>query len=157
MESIAEYLLSVTGSAIISAVILRLLDGKGSAASIAKMLTGIFVVLTLLAPVTQVQISDLLELVPDLSADAKQAVNEGKTSAQNALTERISGQVEAYILDKAEQLGLRLSVEVALSNDPIPVPVSVRLQGHTSPYAKMRLQSILQEDLGIKKENQIWT
>ena len=157
MQPIAEYLLSVTGAAIISAVILRLLEGKGSAASMAKMLTGIFMAVTVIGPITQVRLSDALELLPDISADAQAAVSEGEVSAKNALAESISTQVEAYILDKAKQLGVTLSVEVELSDHTIPTPVRVRLKGHVSPYAKTRLQDILRSDLGIDKENQIWT
>lgn len=157
MSAIAEYLLSVTGAAIISAVVLRMLEVKGSAASIAKMLTGIFMALTVIGPITQVRISDLLDLFPEISVDARQAVAQGESSAKNALAESISTQVEAYILDKATQLGVRLTVEVELSQDTFPVPVSVRLHGNISPYAKTRLQSILSDDLGIEKENQIWT
>lgn len=157
MQPIAEYLLSVTGAAIISAVILRLLEGKGSAASIAKMLTGIFMAVTVIGPITQVRLSDALELLPDISADAQAAVSEGEASAKNALAESISSQLEAYILDKAAQLGVTLTVEVELSDDIIPTPARVRLKGNVSPYAKTRLQDILRSDLGIDKENQIWT
>lgn len=157
MQPIAEYLLSVTGAAIISAVILRLLEGKGSAASIAKMLTGIFMAVTVIGPITQVRLSDALELLPDISADAQAAVSEGEASAKNALAESISSQLEAYILDKAAQLGVTLIVEVELSDDIIPTPARVRLKGNVSPYAKTRLQDILRSDLGIDKENQIWT
>ena len=157
METIAEYLLAVTGAAIIGAVTLRLLEGKGSATSIAKILTGIFMALTVITPITRVQLYDVLELLPDVSADAQVAVGQGESTAKIALSESISTQVEAYILDKAAQLGLTLTVEVELSEDAIPVPVRVRLQGNASPYAKVRLQSILCNDLGIDKENQIWT
>ncbi len=157
MEPIAEYLLSVTGAAIICAVVLRLLDGKGSSASVARMLTGIFMALTVIGPVTQVRLSDALELLPDLSADAQAAAREGEVSAKKALADNISAQVEAYILDKAAQLGVALAVDVELSRDAIPVPVRVWLRGNVSPYAKARLQTILCEELGIEKENQIWT
>lgn len=157
MDAIAEYLLSVTGAAIICAVVLRLLAGKGSAAAIGKMVAGIFMALTVIGPITQVRLSDALELLPDISADAQAAVAQGEASAKNALREGISAQVEAYILDKAAQLGVALTVEVELTEDTIPVPVRVRLSGNVSPYAKTRLQSILRDDLGIDKENQIWT
>jgi hypothetical protein len=46
---------------------------------------------------------------------------------------------------------------VTLSDELPPVPVEVRLSGDISPYIKTRLQSILEDDLGISKENQIWT
>lgn len=157
MAAICEYLLSVTGAAMVSAVVLRLLEGKGSAAALGKMLTGIFLALTVIGPITQVRLSDVAQLLPDISVDAQAAVAEGEAAAKNALAESISTQLEAYILDKAAQLGVTLTVEVELSEDAIPVPVRIRLQGNISPYAKTRLQSIIRDDLGLDKEKQIWT
>lgn len=157
MQTIAEYLLSVTGAAIVSGVVLRLLEGKGSAASIGRILAGLFVALTVIGPITQVRLSDLADLLPDVTMDAQTAVADGEAAAKNALRERISARLGAYILDKAAQLGVTLTVEVELSEDTIPVPVRVRLHGAVSPYAKSRLQNMIRDDLGLDKEKQIWT
>ena len=64
---------------------------------------------------------------------------------------------EAYILEIAGQLSASVTVEVSVGGDSIPVPQSVRLDGAVTPYAKSRLQTIISEELGISKENQIWT
>lgn len=157
MDTIAEYLLSVSAAAIIGAMILRLLTGKGSAATVGRMLCALFVALTAIAPITQVRLSDMGGLLPDLTADANAAVSQGQSDAKKAMAESISSRVEAYILDKAAQLGVNLTVQVEVSDDPIPVPVRLRLKGNVSPYLKSKLQKIIQDDLGINKENQIWT
>lgn len=157
MLAISAYIRSVTGAALIGAVILRLLEGKGSAAALGKILVGIFMALSVLAPVAKVELSSVGTLLPELSLDASGVVAEGEVYGKKALAESISSRVEAYILDKAAQMDVTLRVQVELSEDVIPVPQRVRLQGNISPYAKTRLQSIIQNDLGIKKENQIWT
>lgn len=157
MGMIAQYILSITGAAMICAVIVRLLDGKGSAATIARMLTGIFMTVTAIGPIAQVRIPDVHTFLPDVSLEAQMAVSQGRDTAKKALEERISQQVEAYILDKAVQLDVVLTVQITLSDDIIPVPVGAFLQGNISPYAKTKLQNILKDDLGIEKENQIWT
>lgn len=157
MLAISQYIRSITGAALISAVVLRLLDGKGSAAAIGKMLVGIFMALIVIGPIAQVELTDIWDWVPDVAADAGQAASDGASAAKKALSEGISSRVEAYILDKAAQMDVVLTVQVELSDDTIPVPKSIRLQGNVSPYAKSRLQSIIYEDLGIDKENQIWT
>lgn len=157
MLAISQYIRSITGAALISAVVMRLLDGKGSAAAIGKILVGIFMALTVIGPIAQVELSDVWDFLPDVSVDAQDAATDGQTAAKNALAEGISARVEAYILDKAAQMDVSLTVQVELSEDAIPVPKRVRLQGNISPYAKSRLQSIIREDLGIDKENQIWT
>ena len=66
----------------------------------------------------------------------------------------IKSRVQAYILDKADSFGTSLEVEVILDQDHIPV--SVELQGNISPYARAQLTEIIEEDLGIPKEHQLW-
>ena len=88
------------------------------------------------------------------AADAAQlGINEAK-KAQNAI---IKQQLEAYILDKATQYHVDLQVEITLSKTGNAVPVAVSLQGAIAPYAKQQLQEMLENDLGISKENQQWT
>ena len=157
MLAISQYIRTITGAALIGTVVLRLLDGKGSSSAIGKMLVGIFMAVTMLGPITQLHWTDLEDLFPDISVDAEQATSVGQATAQNALRQSISDGVQTYILDKAAQLDVELTVQVELSEDAIPVPVRLRLQGSISPYAKSRLQSIIQNDLGVDKENQIWT
>ncbi len=155
MEALREYLLSVTTAAIVCALVRRLLAGKGSAETMGKILAGIFMALTVLSPLTQLRLPQLSEL--PISADAQQAVQAGEESARKALAERITAGAEAYILEKAAAMQATLTVEVELSDDPIPVPSRVYLQGNIAPYAKQKLQTMIREDLGIDKENQVWT
>lgn len=155
MDTLKEYLLSVTAGAIVCALVQRLLAGKGSAEAIGKVLAGIFMALTVLGPIAQIRLPDFAEL--SFAQQAQDAVRDGEETARKALAESISDRVESYILDKAAGMNVRLTVEVELSEDAIPVPVKVRLQGSVSPYAKQKLQAMIREDLGIDKENQIWT
>lgn len=157
MEGIGQYLLSVSGVAIISAIVLRLLDGKGVDASLVKMLCGIFMTLTVISPFTEVRFSDFANILPDISAEAEAAVADGELSGKNALADCITQRLEAYILDKAARMDVSLTVDVELTQEPIPLPKSVYLSGNISPYAKSKLQSIIEEELGIDKENQLWT
>ena len=73
------------------------------------------------------------------------------------LAQFIKERTQSYILDKAQSLNAVLDVEVTLSDDEIPVPVKVCITGKVSPYARGRLENLIIEDLGIEKENQIWT
>ena len=155
MEALREYLLSVTAAAIVCALVRRLLAGKGSAETMGKILAGIFMALTVLSPLTQLRLPQLSEL--PFSADAQQAVQAGEESARKALAERITAGAEAYILEKAAAMQATLTVKVELSSDPIPVPLRVYLQGNIAPYAKQKLQTMIRQDLGIDKENQVWT
>ena len=156
MGEIRGYLISVTAAAILCAVASTLLGKKGTIGTIGKLLCGIFLAITVVSPLTRVQLRSGYELWDDLSADAAAAVASGEAAAYDELRAGIKARTEAYILDKAAFYAAELSVEVTLSDEDPPIPCAVRLTGSVSPYAKQRLQQDISEELGIPKEAQIW-
>ena len=66
----------------------------------------------------------------------------------------IAEQTEAYILDKAGELGLEVTVrvETRTEGNGIPVPWSAELTGAQSEA----LASALETELGIPAERQVW-
>ena len=69
----------------------------------------------------------------------------------------ISEKTSAYILDKAESLGLSLSASVQAEDDGSgPRPVSVFLTGSAEESAKKRLTEYIEDTFGIPKERQFW-
>lgn len=157
MDGLRQYILSVTGAAILCSIVQRLLGSKGTAASIGKMLTGLFLAFTVISPFTRLDLAELADITTGLEADAADAVAAGEAYTRKALAQSIIAQTQTYILDKAKSLHIDVAVEVTVSEDAIPVPTQVRLKGNVSPYAKQRLQTIIADDLGIPKEDQIWT
>ena len=65
--------------------------------------------------------------------------------------------LEAYILDEVRRLECQLTVEVILSEEELPIPQQVRLTGDISPYNRQKLSNFLSEQLGVAREEQIWT
>ncbi len=157
MEDLRQYLLSVTAAALVCALAGRLLPKSGMVTSIGKTVMGLFLALTVISPWAKLQLSQLEDLQLNLQQDSAYAVSEGVEATKQNLHDIIKARAEAYILDKAEDLQLSLSVQVELAGEDIPVPAAVALQGAASPYAKMRLQSIIAEDLGVAREDQLWT
>ncbi len=157
MEGLRAYLLSVTAAALVCGIVQRLLISKGTAANISKMVCGIFLALVAVDPLAKLQLGSIGDLTGSFELQASQAVADGQSETKKALQEIIKSRTEAYILDKASLYGSVLSVSVELSDDSIPIPISARLSGAVSPYAKNQLQAILEKDLGIAKENQLWT
>ncbi len=154
MDGIWEYLLSVTGAALICGVAGKLVSG-GAAAAVVKMVTGLLMLMAVVGPWTNIRFegNGFLEEY-QLAADV--SVSDGMKICNRALRERISQQVSAYILDKAKSLDATLTVEVELTDDELPVPCAVTLRGSISPYAKALLSDCIAQDLGVKKEAQIW-
>ena len=157
IENLRTYLLSILSAALITAFINKLMGEKGTLSALTKLIGGLFLTFTLIGPVANINLSGFTNWTQDYQRDAQKMVTEGQSQTKNALAQLISQRTQAYILDKAQALNTALEVEVTLSDDEIPIPVKVRLAGKVSPYAKGRLQAMLEEELGIEKENQIWT
>jgi len=157
MEDIRTYLLSITAAAIVCGLLTRFLGNKGLLGSTVKLLAGIFMALTVIGPWVNIRIDALGDLRFGIAESAEDAAAAGENSAREAMSEIIIAQTQAYILDKADALGAQLAVTVELSGDMPPVPCGVRLEGRVSPYAKKVISDMIEQELGIGMEEQIWT
>lgn len=156
MEALRSYLLSVTAAAVLCGLADRFLGKKGGAVA-ARFLTGIFLVLTVLRPLGQMDSRFWEDIHVDISGEAEDAVAQGKNQTQKAMAQIIKQEAGTYILKKAKELNADIQVTVEVSDEPLPTPVSVRITGTIAPYAKLQLQTILEQQLSISKENQQWT
>ena len=121
------------------------------------MVSGLFLCIIAVSPMADQDLSYLTDFVETFEESAQTAAAVGTSMADDALRQIIKTETEAYILDKAAQFDLQLDVQVALTDDVMPVPESVQLTGSVSPYVKSRLQILISNDLGIPKEQQLWT
>ncbi len=156
MAAVGEYLIRVCCAAVLCALISGFLDKKGMLGASTKLLTGIFMVVTLLGPLVNLRVTGIENVILDVEQDADDLAASGENSAREAMAAIIKERTEAYILDKAKALGASLTVVVSLNTDDIPTPNGVHLVGSVSPYAKKRLTDIIQGDLGISAEAQTW-
>ncbi len=151
-----KYIISIIVAGIICAITDLLLDKKTATGKIAKILTGILMCVTILSPLTNISFKYITNYFDSLSVQADNYVEDGMTSAQISICGIIKSQTEAYILDKANLMGLRIAVEVELNDSNNSVPSNVTIQGDISPYAKEILSSYIESNLAIPKENQKW-
>ena len=151
-----RYLLSVVSAAIISSVVVSLFDGNSTYRSIVKLLSGLFLSITVLTPLAKMDISLPMFYGTDIETECGDIIAEGKAAYEKERRAVISSEIESYITDKATALGAQLEVQVSLSDDEPPVPVGVVLDGEASPYARNSLEKVLDQELNIPKERQIW-
>lgn len=153
MDGLRQYIISVVTAALICGIVSAIVTG-GAAKELVRLLCGVFLALTVIQPITRVEVGQLLEAFSDAQeGDAVAAM--GENLARETMADIIKAETEAYILDKAAKLNAELRVEVTIGEDSLPI--SVKLDGSASPYARQQLESILETDLGITKENQLWT
>ena len=149
MQFLRSFLLSVTAGAIICAVALKM-PIKGASAGLLRLICGIFMLLCLLSPLTDVKLNDFIPVTDLYWSEAEQLAAQGENFAHQALEELIKGRSEAYILDKAADLGVSLDVCVSLASQDLPVPQEVMLTGTVSPYQKAVLTDYIEDHLGIE-------
>ncbi len=154
MGRIQEYLLAVTGAAIICSVVMRLMPKAGTAAAIGKMICGVFLAVTVISPLAKLELQYFDDITTDYRLEASKAVEEGKQQAAAEYQKVIIEKTEAYILDEAQAMGLTVQVTVSLSDTFAPEKIT--LKGNASPYARKQLEAVIVRDLGIAKENQTW-
>ncbi len=157
MASIRQYLLSVIAAAIICSIIRSFLGGKGGTAALIRFLSGAFLIVAVIAPISQIEVHDRMANSNILMQKSDQFVQEGKDAARSEMEALIKAKTETYILEKAADLNMDIAVNVELSGDEVPVPTAVRLTGAVSPYAKKILSTYLSTELAIVEEKQIWS
>ena len=133
-----------------------LLGEKGVMGVAVKLMAGIYMTLSIVAPWGQLRLGEISQLKDQFTAEGERVTLSGQNAARDAMAESIIESTRTYILDKAETLGAQLSVEVMLDDSPIPVPCGVRIRGNISPYNREKLSSIIETDLGIPTEAQTW-
>ena len=156
VDDLRIYVLHLTATALICAVIIRFLKGSSASKLMIKLLCGIVLTCSIIQPVKQFDFGCFREFTVEFRQKAEQAVMWGKDTASAAWAESISQGAEAYILEKAKAMKVDLAVEVELSDDEIPVPSAVLLTGHVAPYVKSVLSDTISQDLNIPKEKQLW-
>ena len=155
MESIRQYLLSVTAAALIAGIAVKLLR-NGLVGGAVKLMAGIFLALAVVSPLVRIRLEGFNELRLDIQTEAAEVTAVGEKSARDAMAQIISEQAAAYILDKAETLGVEVTVEVTVSQEGYPVPQQIWLTGKAAPYAKAVLSEYISDNLGVGAEEQIW-
>ena len=155
MRALAEYIISVSAAAFLCGIVNSLMP-KGPAKEILKLVGGLFLVFTVIRPVADLQIPELQNVGKLWQEEAAEAVAQGEELALESARESITEQLEAYILDKAQELRLEVDVKVTLQEETL-FPDKVRLQGSVSPQGKQKLVRYICQELGITEEDIEWT
>ena len=156
MQQFGKYILSVTAAAILVSVLQNIVGKKGANAALLNLISGLFMAFTVIAPITNIQLEDILDMPWDFVTEGTSIATQGQATSEDLYRQLIKQKCEAYILDKAQAYQATLEVEVTLDQSDTPTPDSVRMQGQISPYGKAAMQQWLQEEMGVPKERQQW-
>lgn len=151
-----DYLLAVTAAAILAALI-RALAPAGGTGRGARMGAGLLVILSVMLPLGEIDpLGAAKELMHKHYADPLRTDFLEKTNRE-LLSELISGEAEAYILDKAQAMGFSPEISVTTKvYDRFPEPWQAEITGSPTAAQKTLLKGIIEKDLAIPEERQVW-
>ena len=146
--------MSVTCAAVLAGI-LRTIAGEGAMGKLTKLLSGLFLAVTVLSPLVKFEIPDPARWLEDYKVEGEAAAQAGEAMAKEYSEGIISAELEAYILDKAAALGCELSAEVRVDDGGLPE--RVMLSGEISTADWAALSRMLVRELGIGEEAVIWS
>ena len=153
MGPVRQWLLGVVLTAFAAALARQLApEGKESAA--VRLVGGLLLILALLRPLAGAEWSSAALEAGSFRLQTEEQARAYREKQIEALSAVIAEKTEAYIWDKAYQLGLDVtaSVTVAAGESGIPLPESVTLAGPYSPA----LAAAIEEGVGVPVERQYW-
>ena len=156
MQAMGWYILSAGLAALLVSIVKSFSDSKSGTGILIRMICGLFMAFVLIKPLKNLDLDRFVNFTEVYAGDATAAVNYGRELASDWNREHIKAEAEAYILDKAQSLGCDIQVQITVSDDETPIPVSVVITGTVEPHIRRELEAIIENDLGIHKEQQQW-
>lgn len=120
-----------------------------------RFLCSVFIAITVLKPLTSFRLPDNLDF-SDYKLEAEAARLNGENLSRQARADIIKQRTEAYIQDKAAEIGLTIQTEVILDTDDIMFPETVLIHGAYTEEQKEALSACIERELAVAREKQIW-
>lgn len=156
MSGLRSYFLHITAACLLVNLSLALLP-KGKLQKPLRFCGSLVMLLAVVAPILRLESGDFARGFVSWQADAASLRQELEEESRAMLEARIKQECEAYVWDKAVALGLTVEIELGYGKDALyPYPVSAVVTGQYTHEQRLHLQSILEDELGIAKERQVW-
>ena len=157
VEKVGQYLLSIITAAIICGLVNSLLEKNKTMASISKLLTGLVLLLTILRPMININVTNIFAFSKSMYSQSQEMIENAKSTSTKQERDLIKSRTEQYIIESAKAFGANISVSVELDSSEYNIPRAVAISGMVSPFVKTQLTHKIEEDLGIPREAQTWT
>ena len=156
VDSFSEYLVSVTGAALVCCGIMCLSSKSTQDNTIIRLICGVFLLITIVHPVLQLKVTLPHDFIESLQTDTDDIIDRGADAFTASNKMHITDQLEAYVQQKLNTLNCDLEVDFTLQDEFPHTPTKIQLTGIVSPYMKSYISKWLHTELGIKPEAQQW-
>ena len=152
MEAVRDWIADVVAITMLLSVAQALIP-EGGIRRIFSFSGGLVLVVVLLRPILGIDTESLTLQTDSCAEQIQQRQEELEQNARAEWEAIIEQETAAYILEKADALGVEISAEVRAETGPSGLPVlSAELTGVFSEL----LAEYLTEELGIPRERQVW-
>ena len=157
MEGLRTWLLSLMFAAVLCAMA-RALMPAGPVKRAGNLICGLVMLTAVLAPAARLSPGAAEAWMAQLSAGQTQREEELRRSLNEGMKRIIEQEFAAYIVDKAAEFGLDCTAQVTCeaAEDGLCLPVRAEVTGPLSQTDQDRLTQLLQEELGIPAEGQVY-
>ncbi len=154
IESFRVWLIGLLSVSLILTVLSTLLP-EGSVKKIAGVTGGLVLLLVVLRGIVRLDLTNIQLSYDTCAQEITRQMERYQEKSKTELEELIAQRTAAYISEQAQSLGVTCTpmVQTAWTAENIPVPTSVTLD---IPY-NAKLEEIMESNLGIKAENQVWS
>lgn len=151
-----QWMMGIFAAALLTAVAMVITPKNKKIVALAG---GLIMILAAVKPLGELTYQDISAQIAkyQIKADElRSGINVGNAEIMALI---IQEQTEAYILDKAAELGLEIEVEVTTqqASDGWPYPTDVKVMGQLSESDIQRLGRIISEDLAVAPDRQEWS
>ena len=152
-----EYLLSIIACALLTALCTALLP-KGGVRRVGGFVCGLLMLLCTVRPLIRLNSTTIAQAISRAEMQAETARTGVEIRNRALAAAIIKENCEAYILDKAAELGLAVTASVTIAGeDTYPYPAAVQLTGDPLPQQRRMLTRWIAATLAIPEEAQTWT
>ena len=148
MGAVRGWLLGLTAAAILAAIAESMMP-EGSVKQVGKLVCGLMLAATVLRPLGSVEMTDF----PPLLEYDKQQTQLLQEEADARMKTIIEGELSAYSMDKAAQLGIGCQIQIHCEpgGEGVFQPDSAEIFGELDEAARHQLTTLLCTDLGLQR------
>ncbi len=158
-EVLRAWLNAVIYTGVICGIALVITPG-GRVKKALTILCGAAMCVAFISPLAGIDLNSYSETLAGFKLEAESFAAQGESYSKNLNRTIIEDECEAYILDKAENLGVQLDeVEVLAvwSDEGYWYPSEAAITGSVSQDQRERMSSCIEAELGISRDNQQWS
>ena len=158
MQIIGQWIMGLAASALITGLALGVTP-RGTVRNILKLVCGAVMIIALVAPALRFDLT-LFSVNAERFREELRSVQDNVSETGERLTRNIiEKECAAYILDKAQGLGLRVesvSVTAKWGDEEVFYPYEARIEARLDDEQKGALSRAIEAELGIPPERQYW-